>query len=316
METAALEHTRSGPMTVSSSAYISAMRQFSAAVNIITTGSGDERAGFTATAVFSLTADPPQIAISVNHAGSAFLAIGRNGHFCVNTLASDQEPIASRFSGSAKGEARFDGARWTTLITGSPALVGALVNFDCVEVGRMTFSTHTLIIGQVEAVFRGDAGRPLLYVNGQWASLAPATLAAMHHATRLVNHSIETVDHALAENASTEFALDQFVKSFAKHNIDEQSGTNERIGLELYARSEDLSALHRKRRSFDDAVHRLIRRGIEEGRFHVDDARITSFALIGMIVWTYKWYRQDGRLSPAEIGDKLAAIARRMVGAS
>ena len=119
------------------SSFIRAMRHFPAAVNLITTGDQVNRMGFTATAVMSLTAEPPQVAIAVNRTVSAFPFIERNGSFCVNTLAAHDSELAQRFAGSVKNSERFLTGQWTTLHTGCSALDNAILNLDCVVVKRV-----------------------------------------------------------------------------------------------------------------------------------------------------------------------------------
>jgi flavin reductase len=298
---------------VSSKEFISAMRQFSAAVNIITTGDGSERAGLTATAVLSLTAEPPQIAIAVNHTASAYPLLSRSGRFCVNTLAAGQEDLAARFAGPVKGEERFAEGEWLTLATGAPALSGALVNFDCRTERAVDFSTHTLFIGEVMAIQRGTPAKPLLFVDGNWASLLPAMRHDVDEASSFMRRSIETIEDAAREQGP-DAALDRFVRAFTKLNIAERTATREHLGAELYALPSSLRSLTAATREFDDRFLDLLQKGIEDGEFDVRDPRIASFAIVGMIVWTFKWYRANGRLTQDEVAEQLALYARRIVG--
>jgi flavin reductase len=300
-------------MAVSSSQFIAAMRQFSAAVNIITTGNDIQRAGLTATAVFSLTAEPPQIAIAVNHTASAYPLLVESGCFCVNTLGAGQEDLARRFAGPIKGEARFEEGNWSTLASGAPVLSGALINLDCVTEQTVDFSTHTLFIGRVEAIALDNPAKPLLFVDGQWASLLPATRQDVDQAGDFMKRSIETVEDALASASDPNTALDRFVRAFTKLNIDERAATREHLGAELYALPSTLQSVNAATREFDDRFLRLIQKGIDEEAFDVDDPRIASFAIIGMIVWTFKWYRTNGRLTQDQVAEALAEFARRIV---
>lgn len=149
----------------------SAMRQLAAAVSIVAAGRPGQRNGLTATAVMSLTAEPPRLVVAVNKDASAYhLLVGEAG-FCVNVLAHSQLPVGMRFSGLIKGEERFQQGDWETLATGAPALRGALANFDCRLARVVDCGTHVLLIGDV-MVARCCAGEePLVYVDGQWASL-------------------------------------------------------------------------------------------------------------------------------------------------
>ena len=179
---------------VSGEAYRQAMRRFGAAVSVVTTRCGSARNGLTATAVMSLTAEPPRLAVAVNHGASAFAMLRDSSVFAVNVLRHDQAWIAERFAGvgGVKGEARFGDAVWIEAVTGAPVLEQCAAAFDCriervVEVG-----THSLLIGAVQSVRVGPGERPLLHIEGGWASLIrpdesgvedsrPDASAAGHH---------------------------------------------------------------------------------------------------------------------------------------
>jgi flavin reductase (DIM6/NTAB) family NADH-FMN oxidoreductase RutF len=300
-------------MTVSSDAFVSAMRHFSAAVNIVTTGREERRAGLTATAVFSLTAEPPQVAISVNHNASAYPTLKESGFFCVNTLSSHQEAVARRFAGAAKGPARFEDSDWFELATGAPVLADALINLDCRIEQAIAFSTHTLFVGRVEALRTEQSLKPLLFVDGQWASLLPATARDLTSASQFMQQSIGIVEGAAAAAGDAGGALDGFVREFTKLNIAERRTTIEHLGAELYASPADLESMTVLKRQFDERLLSLIQSGLNDKSFDIPDPRIAAYAIVGMIVWTFKWYRQDGRLTIDELGAELAGFARRMV---
>jgi flavin reductase (DIM6/NTAB) family NADH-FMN oxidoreductase RutF len=154
-------------------AYKLAMRRFPTAVNLITTRVGKQRGGFTASAVMSLTAAPPQVGVAVNKSVSAFEMFMESGRFCVNTLASHHSELASAFAGAVKGEQRFCSAAWTSMASGTPALSDAVLNLDCRIVQVVELSSHVMLVGLVEEVRTRDAAAPLLYVEGDWASLSP-----------------------------------------------------------------------------------------------------------------------------------------------
>ena len=147
------------------------MRRLAAAVCVITAQSDGVRGGLTATAVMSLSADPPRLAVAVNKTASAYPLIAKARSFAVNVLRYEQLPIASRFAGACKGEARFAHAQWAALQTGAPALVDAAATFDCTLHQAIDAGTHVLLIGDVRALASSSAQRPLLYCDGQWASL-------------------------------------------------------------------------------------------------------------------------------------------------
>lgn len=155
-----------------------AMSKYPATVNVITTGSGDARRGFTATAVFSATMDPPAIGICVNKSVDAHDALKPDASFCVNVLAVEQQGIANRFAArdGSKGASRFAHDTWDTLATGSPCLRGALANVDCEVSQFIDIGTHTLILGDVVGVRSESVQNPLLYFDRGFRQLATDSL--------------------------------------------------------------------------------------------------------------------------------------------
>jgi len=142
-----------------------AMSRVAGAVHVVTTGGPQGRGGFTATAVASVSDRPATLLVCANAASRSAERLVANGAFCVNTLAWEDEPLASVFAGRGdlKGEDRFRLGRWTTLATGSPALASSLVSFDCRVVDARPVATHLVVVGEVAAVRVGLRRRALIY---------------------------------------------------------------------------------------------------------------------------------------------------------
>ena len=157
---------------ISEESFKQGMRQFAAAVNVITVKYDDIQDGLTATAVCSVSALPPQLLICVHQEASAHELLLKSGKFGLNILSSKQESVAKRFAGidNSKREQRFDIGHWTQLTTGSPILADALVGFDCEISNSVTAGTHSIIIGHIVDVRYGD-GTPLLYKDGKFIEL-------------------------------------------------------------------------------------------------------------------------------------------------
>ena len=167
-------------MAISTDEFRQMMRLYPAAVTIITTGTAPDRAGLTATAVMSLSADPVRIVCAINRATHTYRKIVENKSFSVNTLAHGQVRLAKAFAGytALSGEARFHDEDWTTLVSGVPVLKGAVLTLDCELTGDIDTGSHALIIGHVLAGARAPEQSPLLYVDGNWAGIDPDLVAA------------------------------------------------------------------------------------------------------------------------------------------
>jgi flavin reductase len=149
---------------VTKDAYRDGMARLAAAVNVITTDGPAGRGGFTASAVCSVTDDPPTLLVCVNLSSRQNDFLRGNGVLCVNTLAASQSEIARLFSTKdLTMDERFDGGGWSALTTGAPVLDAALASFDCVIVERLEKGTHAVILCEVQAVRVGEAAEPLVY---------------------------------------------------------------------------------------------------------------------------------------------------------
>lgn len=156
-------------------AYLGAMRFFAAGCSIIASSDGSERAGLTATAVCSVTADPPRLLVCVNRDVRAHAVIVDGGTLSVNILSAAQEGLARRFAGMVKdvrGEDRFLEGNWVTGRLGAPVLKSALASFDCRVVEAVSASTHTIFICEVVAVASDADAAPLIFFNRSFAVLA------------------------------------------------------------------------------------------------------------------------------------------------
>ena len=146
-------------------AYRDAMARLGAAVNVITTTGPDGPRGFTASAVCSVTDDPPTLLLCLNRSSDNHDPLKANGILCVNTLAASQEalsPMFAGFTGVSQAE-RFRNVAWSTLETGAPVLKDAVVSFDCTVADVTEVGTHTVFFCTVQAIQVGPAHEGLIY---------------------------------------------------------------------------------------------------------------------------------------------------------
>jgi AcrR family transcriptional regulator len=45
------------------------------------------------------------------------------------------------------------------------------------------------------------------------------------------------------------------------------------------------------------------RDAVERGQLRPVDPTLAAFSFLGMVLWTYKWYRADGKLTPRQLSD-------------
>lgn len=152
-----------------------AMRQMPGGVCIITADDGTQRAGLTATSMFSVSMDPPELLISVNRSSSSWPILKNAGKFGVNVLRGDQYGMADRFTGrgGVYGADRYRNEDWLQTSGGVWVARRALASFACDIAKIVERRQHVLIIGSVESVEVHSSPPPLVYWQGQYGTFSP-----------------------------------------------------------------------------------------------------------------------------------------------
>jgi flavin reductase len=148
-----------------------AMRQVAATVSIISTELGGSRYGMTATAVTSVSLDPPSLLVCVNRSASIHAPLQQRGLFWVNVLHDGQQSFCATFSGGKARQERFALGRWQNCEHGLPYLADAQANILCSVEKDCTFGSHTVFIGSVLATRLHHRATPLVYLNGRFAAV-------------------------------------------------------------------------------------------------------------------------------------------------
>jgi len=166
------------------------MRRFATTVSVITCASKGVRYGITATAVTALCAEPASILVCINSGTSLALPLIREGEFCVNLLQSHHVDVSRMFGGKAKGDERFRYGSWEQNDTGIPYLVGAQANLFCRVDGVMPYGTHKIVIGKVESGQFAPEITPLIYQDGNYASVVRLSARSWAHGHLPAQHGV------------------------------------------------------------------------------------------------------------------------------
>lgn len=145
--------------------YREAMSRLGAAVNIITTTAPEGDIGFTASAVCSVTDNPPTLLVCMNRNSRLNLSFRTSGVLCVNVLAHENQDLSPVFAGAGDlpMAERFARASWLRLSTGAPVLAEAAASFDCTIDQISEIGTHSVFFCKVQAIHLGDARTGLIY---------------------------------------------------------------------------------------------------------------------------------------------------------
>ncbi|TCT01658.1 flavin reductase family protein [Aquabacter spiritensis] len=154
-------------------AFKSAMRHLAAGVAVITSRTEALLNGMTATAVCSVSAEPPRVLVVVNRQNTSHGIIARSAAFAVNILAADQDDLAAGFAQRCAEPFR-DVGHGFGAATDCPVLHGAIAVLECRLAESHAAGTHTIFVGDV--VHAHVAPRePLVYFDGRFRRLAHDT---------------------------------------------------------------------------------------------------------------------------------------------
>jgi flavin reductase (DIM6/NTAB) family NADH-FMN oxidoreductase RutF len=154
-------------------AFRAAMRQLASGICLVTHSVGRERVGMTATAVASLSLDPPTLMVCVNRPASTYAGLRPGVAFGVSVLGADHREFAERFAGRTgeEGAERFREGRWRTSPNGAPLLGDALAAFACEVDDVVERSAYAIIIGRVKHAAAASSGGALVYWRGAYDQL-------------------------------------------------------------------------------------------------------------------------------------------------
>lgn len=144
-------------------------------VTLITTGTGTERRGITATAVCSLSATPPSLIVCANKDTGTAQSINETGIFAVNVLGGRHTGLSMVFAGATgvSGEDRFLHGTWSQHSLGAPYLDDAIAVFVCETAQKISHGTHYAFIANVkDVILINENEEPIAWVGSSFHSLS------------------------------------------------------------------------------------------------------------------------------------------------
>lgn len=150
-----------------------AMAQLAGGVVVVTTADHDGRpSGVTATAVCSVSLEPPLVLVCLGTGSRTRDRIAEAGRYAINILGASDRHHSERFSST--GDGKFDGVAWDPGTSGCPILEGSLAVCECDVEQAIEAGDHTIFIGRVigAGVSEGELDQPLVWVRGSYGRLA------------------------------------------------------------------------------------------------------------------------------------------------
>lgn len=157
--------------TISTQAFLEAMRNVAASVTVVTTDGPAGRFGATVSSFTSVSVAPPTVLACLARESRVAAALRINGRFAVNVLSTSMEALAHRFAGrdDVTVADRFEGVDWHD--GGQPVIAGATALVCRVETVTAV-ATHDVCFGLVEAVHAGGHP-PLAYLDRTFSRVEP-----------------------------------------------------------------------------------------------------------------------------------------------
>ena len=150
-----------------------AMRGVASTIHIITLTVDGAPKGMTATAVSSLSMDPPSLLVCMNESVSMHGPMACIDWFCVKVLTTRHIDVARAFSDSRLRDVRFETGRWSIEDEHAPRLADAQAAMLCRRVGHHRFGTHSIFLGEVRKVWLVGPPDPLVYRDGSFQCSGP-----------------------------------------------------------------------------------------------------------------------------------------------
>ncbi|MBM7069322.1 TetR/AcrR family transcriptional regulator [Actibacterium sp. 188UL27-1] len=108
--------------------------------------------------------------------------------------------------------------------------------------------------------------------------------------------------------------LEGFVRFHIRHHFDRPEAVFVAYMELRNLTPENYAQIQRLRRQYEDALVDILVDGQAEGCLTAPDTRIAAMAMIAMLTGINTWYRTDGRLSRAEIGQMYWDMVQRALG--
>jgi flavin reductase len=153
------------------------LREAASSVTLLATQIGTRRFGMVATAVMSVSMEPPSLVVGINRTASIYAPLLERRAFVVNYLSEKSGVLAHEFS-NANAADRFSIGNWnawTVAYNGMgdeslPHLYDAQAAVCCAVKDVHVFGTHALVVGEVFDVTRHNEASPLMYCRGAYGS--------------------------------------------------------------------------------------------------------------------------------------------------
>ncbi|MFJ8827862.1 hypothetical protein ACIREE_39800 [Streptomyces sp. NPDC102467] len=104
--------------------------------------------------------------------------------------------------------------------------------------------------------------------------------------------------------------MEAHIRYHARHRLEAFVGNREIGNLE----PEDQERVLRLRSDYESRFRELIERGVAEGAFEVESARVASYSILDMGIGVASWFHEEGEFSVDQLAYQHGDIALRIAG--
>lgn len=153
----------------------------------------------------SVSLDPPLIAFFPAISSGSFARLRSADTFCVNVLASDQEPLCRQIA--TRPEGKFDGVGWRPGPLGSPILEDAVSWIECTFEDVREAGDHYIVLGRVHHLAVERSTLPLLFFQGGYGRFSTGSFIAAPDPELIQAARLAEMVRSEVESFSTEFGI-------------------------------------------------------------------------------------------------------------
>lgn len=143
---------------------------FCSGITVLAALEGADPVGFTCQSFFSLSIDPPLVAVAASKTSTSFPRVRAAEVFSVNVLSQAQRAVSASFARS--GTDKWAGVRWQPGRFGAPLIENALAWLECRVRDVHDAGDHLLTVAEVLDLDFDRDGAPLLYFRSNYHRLA------------------------------------------------------------------------------------------------------------------------------------------------
>ncbi len=182
------------------------MGHYPTGVAVVTAVAEDRSAAGMVVGTFSsVSLDPPLIAFFPTKSSGSFAHLRTARTFCINILASDQEPLCRQLATGGAG--KFDGVSWRPGPCGSPVLDGAVSWIECEFEDIREAGDHYIVLGRVREFAVERSTLPLLFFQGGYGRFSPGSFVATPDPELIQAAQLSETIRSQVEGLSAEFSV-------------------------------------------------------------------------------------------------------------